>query len=233
MRLSYSIVAFIDVLGFSSMVASDAQSGDGKYLAVFVDVIERANEIPGGSMLDIRMFSDSIVLAAPLTAVGFLGVLNAVGWLQRTFLANGILVRGGVAYGRHFGDRAVIFSEALVTAYRLESTQARYPRVLVEGNTWNWFAHEADAESADDAAARSLLKVDRDGAIFVNFGAGVALSSFRDSVANCVTDAMKAPAENVLEKIRWLVDYVNHICEVTGEVSLKIFDPRLEMRQLL
>jgi hypothetical protein len=43
----------------------------------------------------------------------------------------GLLVRGGFSFGQLYHEKGVVFGEAMVDAFRLESKHAVYPRVLV------------------------------------------------------------------------------------------------------
>ena len=43
----------------------------------------------------------------------------------------GVLIRGGYSFGQLYHENGVVFGEAMVDAYQLESKQAIYPRVLV------------------------------------------------------------------------------------------------------
>lgn len=58
--LDYSIVAFVDILGFSSMVKSDCESKNGKYyyFETLKNLNERTRKITD---CNITQFSDSII----------------------------------------------------------------------------------------------------------------------------------------------------------------------------
>ena len=63
--LDYSIVAFVDVLGFSSMVKSDCESKNGKYyyFETLKSLNERTRKITD---CNITQFSDSIIFSLSL-----------------------------------------------------------------------------------------------------------------------------------------------------------------------
>ncbi len=50
---------------------------------------------------------------------------------------DGVFLRGGIGRGRHYESPRMLFSEGLVNAYRLESTPAKVPRVIVSPDLWN------------------------------------------------------------------------------------------------
>lgn len=64
MNWSYSAVAFIDVLGFSSFVEADARSVEPARLLKLQGLL--AGVKSSATELDVRAFSDSITISAPL-----------------------------------------------------------------------------------------------------------------------------------------------------------------------
>ena len=46
-------------------------------------------------------------------------------------LVDGFFVRGAVVKGRLYHDSSMVFGEAQVQAFKLESTVVRYPRIMV------------------------------------------------------------------------------------------------------
>src|SRR5438105_1445070 len=55
----------------------------------------------------------------------------------RRALDIGMLVRGGVTIGKLYHSGGVVFGEALVDAYRLESRVAIYPRIAVSSRIYS------------------------------------------------------------------------------------------------
>jgi hypothetical protein len=74
------------------------------------------------------------------------------------FALEGVFLRGGIANGRHFENRRMIFSEALVRAYDLESRVAVYPKILVSPDVYKRVR-----------ACRYLVREDKDGSRFVDY----------------------------------------------------------------
>ncbi|MFA8393826.1 hypothetical protein ACEPUD_27335 [Burkholderia ubonensis] len=219
MQLNYSVVAFLDVLGFSAMVERDSAAVEPRYLPVFVEIF---GEVGAEAREDVslKMFSDSVVIEASLSPQNVVRVLEIVGDLQRRFLRRHILLRGGVAFGKHFMDRYVTFSQALVAAYGIESRIARFPRVVASGDLLNYTWHHSDATPELHEKLRGLLAVDRDGAIFVDYLNNDPLQVFREHVECCLSTG-KSPHETVLEKMRWLLDYYNFQANRSGQVPIE------------
>src|SRR5690606_8800949 len=105
--MEYAVVAFMDVLGFEEMVQADSRAPAATRLMTFLQIFQDIRETYGGA---VRMFSDSIVIEASLDLEGVKSVISIAGKLQREFLRGGILVRGGVAFGKHFSDANTIYS---------------------------------------------------------------------------------------------------------------------------
>lgn len=99
---SYGAVAFIDVLGFSALVSSDARSTIPAHLDKLRTLLAKVKE--SSPKLDVRAFSDSITIAAPLATKDVEDLFESIVSLQQMFVMGGALVRGGVAFGKHFAD---------------------------------------------------------------------------------------------------------------------------------
>ncbi len=93
--------------------------------------LERSEHTHNRIAFDVRMFSDCICLIAEDSVIGAAALVDSVAYLSLTFANNRLLLRGGIARGRHFHSEDMVFSEALVEAYELESKIAKYPRTLV------------------------------------------------------------------------------------------------------
>lgn len=215
MQMDYSILAFLDVLGFSAMVERDSRSTNPKFLPVFVEIFEEIAKEANGK-ISLRMFSDSIVIEATLSPNNVIKLIEVVGELQRRFLGRHILLRGGVAFGKHFMNDYVTFSQALVSAYGIESRIARFPRVVISDDLLNYTWHHADTTAQFHDYLRHLLMVDRDNATFVNYLSEDSLQSYRSHVESCI-HAEPHPHETVLEKMRWLLDYYNFQASHAGK----------------
>lgn len=66
--LDYSIVAFVDILGFSEMVKSDCENKNGslKFFEILKDINIKTKEISG---CNITQFSDSVIFSLPLKEI--------------------------------------------------------------------------------------------------------------------------------------------------------------------
>ncbi|MBB5463668.1 hypothetical protein [Paraburkholderia sp. Cpub6] len=207
--LEYSVVGFLDILGFSAMVEKDSCSDEPKYLPVFLGVFEELAASVDKDGLDVKMFSDSIVIAAALEPRNVIGVIKVASALQRLFLKRRILLRGGVAFGKHFSNANIMFSQALVNAYLIESKIARFPRVVIDESVLNFAWHHNSTDDVLKQEIRDNVVKDRDGAMFVDYLTEATLGELTSHVQACI-EGNTSPHETILEKMRWLFDYHNH-----------------------
>lgn len=203
---SYGAVAFIDVLGFSALVSSDSKSIEPIHLEKLRALLGKVKE--ASPNLDVRAFSDCITIAAPLTSERVAHLFESVISLQRLLVGGGVLVRGGVAFGKHFADDTLVYSEALIRAYLLERDKARFPRVLADPDLLDWYFHNSDTTPEAAHAVKALLLTDRDNQVFLNY---LRLDDLEQHLAVIQTYKVDNATPSVLEKVQWLGQYHNFI----------------------
>lgn len=222
--MDYAVVAFLDVLGFAEMVQADSVATKPTRLLTFLEIFEKIRKDHGGA---VRMFSDSIVIESDLTLAGVQAVVSLARKLQREFLKHGILVRGGVAFGKHFSDSNTIYSEALVNAYYIESRKARNPRIVVDANLVDFFENHPDITAADREWLKMSLCRDRDGCAFIDYIAVDNLEEVYPQVLN-LTVSTSNTTDSVVEKLCWLLDYHSFTCTRASRSDLLIEALELE-----
>ncbi|NWO06596.1 MAG: hypothetical protein HLX50_13180 [Alteromonadaceae bacterium] len=132
------IVAFIDILGFESLILS-LSSRPELHERVHQALSEirstrdsSLRENTAQSDLEVNQFSDSIAISAEPTKEGYFSVIWACGWLHANLLYSGILTRGGITVGPTVHESDLIYGDAMIRAYRIESSAAVYPRIVVD-----------------------------------------------------------------------------------------------------
>lgn len=199
---TYHYVAFLDVLGFSEMVARDCNgpSANAVYLPILLrahkTAIEQAQLFTGAK---VTQFSDCILLAHPYAPSEFSRVVEHVANLQRSLLENGILSRGGLSYGKHFSDEEFIFSDALIRAYKIEQDRAIFPRVVIDDDL-------LDLIKPLDPEQMPALVREADGACFIDYMRGMSVEAAESAVLTA-TNGWEKTSVRVREKMRWLRDY--------------------------
>ena len=195
--LDYSIVAFVDILGFSSMVKSDCESKNGKYyyFETLKNLNERTRKITD---CNITQFSDSIIFSLPLNKENYQKLITILAEYQLQLLYNSILCRGAIAYGKHYKENDFMFSQALIEAYQLELNDAIYPRIVVSQNLFDYF--KPDVKSLEH-----VLK-ENDGFWFVDY-LGIADKDTTQYQLEKLNDTLDTKNLHVKEKYYWLYRY--------------------------
>jgi hypothetical protein len=212
-RFHQRFIAFVDVLGFSSIVKR--MSNEDRLFTTVRDALKDVDQqsqefrqyrreqknkrkatlhkgiapLVGDSNLQMTAFSDCYVLSEVSPAWHVLAAVQALG---SRFLVDGILTRGGVVHGEAYHNGRVLFGPGIVDAYTLESEVAKYPRILVTESVRRevWGYHERLWRG-------QLLKRDVDGCWFVNL-----LVPSLSSWAPLSDLAMKRDLQSHLKKVR-------------------------------
>lgn len=176
-------IAFVDILGFANHIQRSETPEHFQRIWTALHAVRNVSQgwptsavqegIPAEhteQALDFRShtFSDSIVLSERGRMVAPL--IFAVARLTMDLLRERVLVRGGIAVGKLHHDESVVFGPALVDAYRLEETAAKYPRVLMSDEALA-IASENSIQFGGYALkhrASSFIAQDADGLHFVD-----------------------------------------------------------------
>lgn len=129
-------VAFIDILGFESMISQLSQNPvlHKKIHQALTEIGHYKSYSEQGntaqSDLEVSVFSDSIVISKPDRDVR--SVIHTIVHLQAQMLRLGILLRGGISAGRSVHKDGLLYGEGVLAAYHLESKVAVYPRIVLD-----------------------------------------------------------------------------------------------------
>lgn len=208
LQLGSHFVAFIDILGFSNMVRSDCESSEPpRYLQLLYEAhINSISLFNKDLKCELIQFSDSIVFSKPFDFGQLESFLDAIAAWQKSLLLNGLLCRGGVAFGKHFAKDKFLFSKAMIDAYLLESSRARFPRIIISDDL---------LELAESTIQINLLKLykEDDGATFINYLRWTKEAEKQElakAVKKIISEANNR-SSSVQEKLRWLTRYADHI----------------------
>jgi class 3 adenylate cyclase len=251
-----AFVTFIDILGFKDHVGRDEPENiNAKLDVVFAvsrlrqrraAVYARSENAPM-----VLQFSDSIIRVQPVSQEEsanpvdqLVGEIEALCLLQGNLVCNGILVRGGLAFGDVCIRESRIFGPAFIRAYELESILARYPRILVDErlvvvSDSNPFLAQASREmrNAANEALGELLERNDDGQFSVQYlthlfeadhPEGITnldvLRAHRDQISGQLAKLRDAKLEEPRAKVRWAANYHNRwIASAFGNLDEKEF----------
>jgi hypothetical protein len=195
-------VAFLDILGFKSMVESESNGGEGIYLNKLFKCHKEAKTLFDANTLTTVQFSDSIVISEPYKAKAFSRFITSIAKYQRMLLDEGLLCRGGIAVNRHFSNGAFTFSAGLIDAYKVESETARFPRVVISPNVIDLVFPTREISSE--------LILEDDGQYFIDYlgiTKDVNPKQLTTTIEKIVTDLRRSTNSSVREKGIWLSRY--------------------------
>lgn len=218
-------VAFIDFLGVKEMIAND---DDGKLLIVFRAACKAALHMCKKILNDedevtIKMFSDNLVLCKRIynpdsktydVQGAVRRVLVAASLFQYFVLDTiGVLVRGGITIGELYIDNMMVWGQALVDAYRIESQTAIYPRIVVDPKL-------IAGEYADILLSYDSIEKDLDGLYYLNYIHMVwkvhKIKSYEETLDKFVESNREelekhGDLADVIQKRKWQAEYLRMI----------------------
>jgi hypothetical protein len=138
-----SVLVFMDILGYSALIADAERNGTQETLLLELhEALTEAREWadPKGTLVGdkdsfvMKAFTDNIVLAWPIRrdAEAEMGALFfKLTYFQFTMTVKGFFVRGAMSIGNAYADDVTVFGDALTQAYRGEDILARDPRIIL------------------------------------------------------------------------------------------------------
>lgn len=227
--LRLASVLYLDVLGTKDNLSTTERAQ--QHLVRIQSAYARAREwahLKADMPQVSRWFSDNLVLAQRFTrplrldmSTGW-AVIDA-GWIQLALLEDGLFARGGISVDHFYADAERVDGPALVTAYELESKQARFPRVMLADEAAAVCHEQLRLNGGDNE--RRLLITDGSGVTFVNYLIHLDfteegydesirwLEQHRDQIAANLKASAKG--SGVREKYEWLAGYHDYFCNAT------------------
>jgi hypothetical protein len=186
-RLRHSVLAFIDILGYSALIEEAEREGKQEELLqrLYAALLAGRSGFEGKSRAlpkinigpkdsySLKAFTDNIVIAWPIRddAESELGrAISMLMFFQFSMSLRGFFIRGAIAVGNAYVDDIAVFGDALIAAHSGESRLARDPRIiLTESSVAATKRHlKYYAKPQYSPQAQDLLK-DSDGQWFVNY----------------------------------------------------------------
>ncbi len=139
--LEEHIIAYIDLLGVKEKIKKgDLKSKDMIHhlYSWTIDVTPRV-AISENAEIKFKIFSDNIVIAKKLSKEStqrerdIRALLMCTGHFQEMAATDTAccMLRGGITIGELLIDETMVWGQALVDAYKIESTVANYPRIVI------------------------------------------------------------------------------------------------------
>lgn len=222
------MVGYLDLLGGKSLICQDSED---HYLNIVHTCYQMAKEMVKCNSSfaafphSVKIFSDNIIVAIPsevtmrndnhpIFAINRMSAIMQA--LQRVLLKYDILSRGSIAYGKFYIDELMVWGEALIKAYELESNYAKYPRVIVQ-NRLIYFLEKLWLDDPDMILWANHIKKDADGEFFLDYLNYPKDENSRNLVVTSLqTIKSKIKNENdekILEKLQWHKNYLSSLLD--------------------
>jgi hypothetical protein len=232
-RLRQSIVAFIDILGFSHASTTNLDESQQVLDKIFAAIedsrafVRRSSEGSSAraNQWGIKFFSDNLALGYALdervedSGLAAQFIIRCVQQYQLRMALNGFFLRGALTLGQICLTDEIIFGAALVECYQLESKASIVPRVILTEPFRQLVARSVqkdDVRAAPDL--RDAICRDVDGWWFVNYLQAANgenginwdfVERHKQSVLNSLSTTTR---HDVLPKFGWACRYHNVFC---------------------
>ncbi len=204
--LDFNFLAFLDILGYSNMVKSDLEGpkGEENYFYKLLEIHKETSSLKYDNLdFSIIQFSDSIIISAPYNIESFHSFSKLVAEYQLKLLLNGIAIRGGITFGKHYYKDDFLFSSALIDAYHLESKIARFPRVVISEDLMDLLLNPAKANLEYIIADNNFKIIDF-------FNKAELSEEDYNAINNFISQMENNKNDTISEKGLWLKEYMSH-----------------------
>jgi|GEM_PF-1697816 len=235
-RLRVSIVAFLDILGFSQSIRTSSEHGDDQVLVDrILAAINDSRQYVRQSFTEsyalelnrwaLKFFSDNLVLGFPIEGSGMSPeasawfVIRCAQRYQLRMALNGFFLRGALTQGPICLTDDIIFGSALLECYQLETKASIVPRVIL-AEPLTLLLSKSLRESADATSVdmRHSICRDIDGWWFLSYLEAAVDGERVDWAAverhkNAVMQSLAGiTRHDVLPKYGWACRYHNMFC---------------------
>ncbi len=250
-KYKLSLVSFFDILGFGEIVKTKSPGEISDLLDLFRTCSRPDPRAARHLQIKFANFSDCVIRTVNLQSkpnrefpygLLFLEILSLL-HMQIEIVSAGYLVRGALTLGEAHATAGRVFGPGIVTAYKLESELAIYPRIIIDPATLAFDTPEKirllksaqhDIELEREYLG-SLLRRDSDGVWFIDYlrasqsefdGGAPAYIDFILDHKNLVENGLKQfkNLNRVVGKYLWLANYHNTTVETFAEEALEEFD---------
>jgi hypothetical protein len=235
-RLRQSIVAFIDILGFSQISTSCAKMEDSqRILDKIAAAIEDARGFVRQSIANAenaqdnqwatKFFSDNLAFGYPCDneiaekAAAAWFIIRSAQRYQLKMTLNGFFVRGALTFGPVCLTDEIIFGSALIECYLLESKASIVPRIVLAEPLQQLVMESCGAGgSGSESNAQQAICRDVDGWWFVNYLQAAEIDGkiqweFIDRHKASILESLShTTRHDVLPKFGWACRYHNVFC---------------------
>jgi hypothetical protein len=238
--------AFVDILGFRNLIARLTNSDPE--VQSLRDILLRVHNPRVREFKDLhhvgyrtQSISDAVAVSVIPTIAGLLLLTRALEQLAMDLLALGYFVRGAIVRGRLYHDDSIIFGDALIRAYDLETTVVRYPRIMVRSDVLDGL----NAKSPLVPAIKAAVRDSADGPRYIHVLREMEIDmkvwdatehvdppptlhkyrDLKDAITRRFAEAVDTPAH--FEKLQWFANYWNAVLPSKAR-EFRIYGPGLK-----
>lgn len=234
------LVAFIDILGFSKLIAkSETEADRVPWMINILNAIKSNEGIKDkfSEDLDVRMeftaFSDCFVLSSRIPEDPVNTALYQVALICSLLLRAGLFVRGAIVEGNLFHKDNIVFGPGLLDAYKKEQKESIYPRIIVSSKLIERYYREIKVPVVDKVVHKwssTLLRTDNDKKCYLDIIFSVLFSlknaDEKEHIELTKIHLVKQLEENknyndILKKYVWFKEYFNNIIEEHPEYCIE------------
>ena len=129
---TYTYFAYLDVLGYKNYLISDLNNSEMKFKDKLLNAFHVFDGI-NNTVYQYKAVSDSIFLKCT-NRESFIDFLYLLKEIYVAFIKEGLFLRGGLSYGKHFENDRITYSHVLTKAHELAEKIAEYPRIVIDNN---------------------------------------------------------------------------------------------------
>lgn len=222
-----SVVTFVDILGFADLVRNETAAE----VANRLDAMGETAAKPVGQeghLTTVVSFSDSVIRVRPIEPEtvydALMHEIQDLAAAQWTLLEFGMLIRGGSTVGMVSAGEGRVFGPGFVQAYRLESSLAVSPRIVIDPGVIETIRHHlrgagtVSAKTELITGLRDHVRLGDDGVWFVDYINSVSIVAGREFVRNGLPAIREFIIESaqefsnrplILPKYLWQIRYYN------------------------
>jgi hypothetical protein len=134
--------AFVDILGFRQLIAR--LGNDSSKVDTLAHILSKVHKPLHPGFADLKAIdyrtqsiSDAVAISVVPTLHGLSELFTSLQELALSLLSEGYFIRGAIVRGRLYHDEKMVFGEALIKAYDLETQVVRFPRIMVMSDVVN------------------------------------------------------------------------------------------------
>lgn len=246
MKYDDRIVCFIDILGFKSIINQtiDKDGNDkeeeikliNETLSLGLEILDLDEKYKLAKSKVVTQFSDSFVISFLVNERSeIFYTLIEIQHLIMNFMVKGILVRGGIAYGKLIHNDKVVFGPGLVKAYETESRAALYPRVILDKTVIEiakiFHSHGGNPTHEEESIMNVVTK-DTDDMYYIDYiqkaqseldDPEIDMVDYIEKLKKVIEPLKNVEHPDIKVKIGWLTNKVNNLIEsATNERYIEI-----------